>query len=84
MQNLIRKELVAIETDPLLDPIERAQRKQSLYEAYSNLSSTSPSNVNGICLTNNNTNSGLDLSPLSSHFRYNNDNIESVLGKVII
>ncbi|XP_065214076.1 RING finger protein unkempt [Planococcus citri] len=80
--NWIRKELVAIETDPLLDPIERAQRKQSLYEEYSNLSSTSPSNVNGICL-NNNINSGLDLSPLSSHFRYNNDNIESVLGSKV-
>lgn len=83
LQSLIRKELVAIETDPLLDPIERAQRKQSLYEAYSNLSSTSPSNVNGICL-NNNTNSGLDLSPLTSHFRYNNDNIDSVLGKLVL
>ncbi len=78
-QNLIRKELVAIETDPLLDPIERAERKQSLYEAFSNLSNTNSTNPNGICI-NNNSNSTLNLSPLSSHFRYNSDAIDSVLG----
>ncbi|XKL60734.1 hypothetical protein PGB90_007791 [Kerria lacca] len=77
--NLIRKELVAIETDPLLDPIERAERKQSLYEAFSNLSNTSSTNPNGICISNNN-NTTLTLSPLSSHFRYNNETIDSVLG----
>ncbi|KAK7575995.1 hypothetical protein V9T40_012281 [Parthenolecanium corni] len=76
--NLIRKELVAVETDPLLDPIERAERKQSLYEAYSNLSNTNSTNPNGICLSNNNN--SLSLSPLSSHFRYNNDAMDSVLG----
>lgn len=79
--NLIKKELVAIETNTLLDPIERAQRKQSLYEAFSNLSNTSSSNPNGICINNGHSNTTLNLSPLTSHFRYSTDPIDSVLGK---
>lgn len=68
-QGEIRKQVVAIDSDPLLTKAEKAQLKQGLYSAYS---------LNG---TLGNHSLATTVSPLSSSF-YPNDTVESVVGKV--
>ncbi|KAJ8664328.1 hypothetical protein QAD02_005990 [Eretmocerus hayati] len=63
----IRKQLMMIESDPLLTKAEKAQKKQNLYIAY-NLNSMTPQPTIS--------------SPLSSAF-YPNDTVESVLGNAL-
>ncbi|XP_017884833.1 RING finger protein unkempt isoform X8 [Ceratina calcarata] len=66
----IRKQMVAIDSDPLLTKAEKAQQKQSLYIAYS---------LNG---TLGNHSLATTVSPLSSSF-YPNDTVESVVGNAL-
>ncbi|XP_048268150.1 RING finger protein unkempt isoform X5 [Bombus affinis] len=66
----IRKQVVAIDSDPLLTKAEKAQQKQSLYIAYS---------LNG---TLGNHSLATTVSPLSSSF-YPNDTVESVVGNAL-
>jgi len=68
-QNEIRKQIVAIDSDPLLTKAEKAQQKQSLYIAY---------NLNGTLGSHSLTTT---VSPLSNSF-YSNDTVESVVGKL--
>lgn len=67
-QSDIRKQMLAIENDPLLTKAEKSQRKQSLYIAY---------NLNG-SLSGHSL--GTAVSPLSNSF-YPNDTVESVVGE---
>ncbi|XP_053987134.1 RING finger protein unkempt isoform X8 [Hylaeus anthracinus] len=66
----IRKQMVAIDSDPLLTKAEKAQQKQSLYIAYS---------LNG---TLGSHSLATTVSPLSSSF-YPNDTVESVVGNAL-
>ncbi|XP_033178736.1 RING finger protein unkempt isoform X5 [Bombus impatiens] len=66
----IRKQVVAIDSDPLLTKAEKAQLKQGLYSAYS---------LNG---TLGNHSLATTVSPLSSSF-YPNDTVESVVGNAL-
>ncbi|XP_077259899.1 RING finger protein unk isoform X7 [Temnothorax americanus] len=68
--NEIRKQMVAIDSDPLLTKAEKAQQKQSLYIAY---------NLNG---TLGSHPLATTVSPLSNSF-YSNDTVESVLGNAL-
>ncbi|XP_071637045.1 RING finger protein unkempt isoform X16 [Temnothorax longispinosus] len=68
--NEIRKQMVAIDSDPLLTKAEKAQQKQSLYIAY---------NLNG---TLGSHSLATTVSPLSNSF-YSNDTVESVLGNAL-
>ncbi|XP_033213614.1 RING finger protein unkempt homolog isoform X5 [Belonocnema kinseyi] len=65
----IRKQVVQIESDPLLTKAEKAQRKQSLYLAY---------NLNGSL----GHSLASTVTPLSSSF-YSNDTVESVVGNAL-
>ncbi|XP_015590748.1 putative E3 ubiquitin-protein ligase UNKL isoform X8 [Cephus cinctus] len=66
----IRKQMMAIDSDPLMTKAEKAQRKQSLYIAY---------NLNGTLGSHSLTST---VSPLSSSF-YPNDTVESVVGTAL-
>ncbi|XP_014470157.1 PREDICTED: RING finger protein unkempt isoform X7 [Dinoponera quadriceps] len=68
--NEIRKQMVAIDSDPLLTKSEKAQQKQSLYIAY---------NLNG---TLGSHSLATAVSPLSNSF-YSNDTVESVVGNAL-
>ncbi|XP_032672983.1 RING finger protein unkempt isoform X9 [Odontomachus brunneus] len=68
--NEIRKQMVAIDSDPLLTKSEKAQQKQSLYIAY---------NLNG---TLGSHSLATTVSPLSNSF-YSNDTVESVVGNAL-
>ncbi|XP_067208205.1 RING finger protein unkempt isoform X8 [Linepithema humile] len=68
--NEIRKQMVAIDSDPLLTKAEKAQQKQSLYIAY---------NLNG---TLGSHSLATTVSPLSNSF-YSNDTVESVVGNAL-
>jgi len=68
-QSLIKKQMIAIDSDPLLDPLEKAQRKQSIYLAFS---------------INNSGSMASAVSPLSTPFYPASDTVESVVGKDII
>jgi hypothetical protein len=65
-QNLIKKQMIAIDSDPLLDPLEKAQRKQSIYLAFS---------------INNSGSMASAVSPLATPFYPASDTVESVVGK---
>ncbi|XP_015117814.1 RING finger protein unkempt isoform X5 [Diachasma alloeum] len=67
----IRKQMMAIESDPLLTKSEKAQRKQSLYIAYG---------LNG-SLGNHSLTS--TVSSLSTNSFYPNDTVESVVGNAL-
>ena len=67
-QNLIKKQMIAIDSDPLLDPLEKAQRKQSIYLAFS---------------INNSGSVASAVSPLSTPFYPACDTVESVVGEDI-
>ncbi|XP_046622968.1 putative E3 ubiquitin-protein ligase UNKL isoform X4 [Neodiprion virginianus] len=66
----IRKQMMAIESDPLLNKAEKAQRKQSLYIAF---------NLNG---TLGSHSLGSTVSPRSTSF-YPSDTVESVIGNAL-
>jgi hypothetical protein len=66
LQNLIKKQMIAIDSDPLLDPLEKAQRKQSIYLAFS---------------INNSGSVASAVSPLSTPFYPASDTVESVVGE---
>lgn len=68
-QSLIKKQMIAIDSDPLLDPLEKAQRKQSIYLAFS---------------INNSGSVASAVSPLSTPFYPASDTVESVVGEDII
>lgn len=68
-QSLIKKQMIAIDSDPLLDPLEKAQRKQSIYLAFS---------------INNSGSMASAVSPLSTPFYPASDTVESVVGEDII
>jgi hypothetical protein len=68
-QSLIKKQMIAIDSDPLLDPLEKAQRKQSIYLAFS---------------INNSGSMASAVSPLSTPFYPASDTVESVVGEGII
>jgi hypothetical protein len=68
-QSLIKKQMIAIDSDPLLDPLEKAQRKQSIYLAYS---------------INNSGSMASAISPLSTPFYPASDTVESVVGEDFI
>ncbi|CAH0385837.1 unnamed protein product [Bemisia tabaci] len=73
---LVRKQIIAIDNDPLLDPIEKTQRKQGFYLALS---------MNNNQHSMNNTFSSA-ISPLTNHFSspYQPcDTIESVVGNAL-
>jgi hypothetical protein len=59
----------AIDSDPLLDPLEKAQRKQSIYLAFS---------------INNSGSVASAVSPLSTPFYPASDTVESVVGEDMI
>jgi hypothetical protein len=65
-QNLIKKQMIAIDSDPLLDPLEKAQRKQSIYLTFS---------------INNSGSMASAVSPLATPFYPASDTVESVVGK---
>ncbi|XP_043485033.1 RING finger protein unkempt homolog isoform X4 [Leptopilina heterotoma] len=65
----IRKQVVAIENDPLMTKGEKAQRKQNLYLAY---------NLNGSL----GHSLGSSVTPLTNSF-YTNDTVESVVGNAL-
>ncbi|XP_011298446.1 RING finger protein unkempt homolog isoform X1 [Fopius arisanus] len=67
----IRKQIMAIENDPLLTKSEKAQRKQNIYIAYG---------LNG-SLGNHGLTS--TVSPLSANSFYGNDTVESVVGNAL-
>ncbi|GFG31266.1 hypothetical protein Cfor_03270 [Coptotermes formosanus] len=67
-QSLIKKQMIAIDSDPLLDPLEKAQRKQSIYLAFSINNSGSVSSA---------------VSPLSTPFYPASDTVESVVGNAL-
>jgi len=66
--SLIRKQMIAIDSDPLLDPLEKAQRKQSIYLAFS---------------INNSGSVASAVSPLSTPFYPASDTVESVVGNAL-
>ncbi|KAL2740214.1 putative E3 ubiquitin-protein ligase UNKL isoform X3 [Vespula squamosa] len=66
----IRKQMVAIDSDPLLTKAEKAQQKQSLFITY---------NLNG---TLGSHSLATTVSPLSNSF-YPNDTVESVVGNAL-
>ena len=61
--------MIAIDSDPLLDPLEKAQRKQSIYLAFS---------------INNSGSMASAVSPLSTPFYPASDTVESVVGEDMI
>ncbi|XP_014213672.1 putative E3 ubiquitin-protein ligase UNKL isoform X2 [Copidosoma floridanum] len=65
--NDVRKQLISIESDPLLTKAEKAQKKQNLYIAY-NFNSLTPQTA---------------LSSSLSNSFYQNDTVESVLGNAL-
>ncbi|XP_053596460.1 RING finger protein unkempt isoform X6 [Microplitis demolitor] len=68
--NELRKQVIAIENDPILTKSEKLQRKQSLVLAY---------NLNGSL----GHSLGSTVSPLSSSSFYPNDTVESVVGNAL-
>ncbi|XP_029175023.1 RING finger protein unkempt homolog isoform X7 [Nylanderia fulva] len=66
----IRKQMIAIDSDPLLSKADKAQQKQGLYIAY---------NLNG---TLGSHSLATTVSPLSNSF-YSNDTVESVVGNAL-
>lgn len=66
--SLIKKQMIAIDSDPLLDPLEKAQRKQSIYLAFS---------------INNSGSVASAVSPLSTPFYPASDTVESVVGNAL-
>jgi hypothetical protein len=68
-QSLIKKQMIAIDSDPHLDPLEKAQRKQSIYLAFS---------------INNSGSVASAVSPLSTPFYPACDTVESVVGEGIV
>lgn len=68
-QSLIKKQMIAIDSDPLLDPLEKAQRKQNIYLAFS---------------INNSGSVASAVSPLSTPFYPASDTVESVVGEDMI
>jgi hypothetical protein len=68
-QSLIEKQMIAIDSDPRLDPLEKAQRKQSIYLAFS---------------INNSGSVASAVSPLATAFYPASDTVESVVGKQFI
>jgi hypothetical protein len=58
--------MIAIDSDPLLDPLEKAQRKQNIYLAFSINDSGSMASA---------------VSPLATPFYPASDTVESVVGK---
>jgi len=61
--------MIAIDSDPLLDKLEKAQRKQSIYLAFSISNSGSVASA---------------VSPLATPFYPASDTVESVVGKEFI
>lgn len=61
--------MIAIDSDPLLDPLEKAQRKQSIYLAFSISNSGSMASA---------------VSPLATPFYPASDTVESVVGKAFL
>ncbi|XP_034935039.1 RING finger protein unkempt homolog isoform X5 [Chelonus insularis] len=68
--NEIRKQIMAIDSDPLLTKSEKIQRKQNLLLPY---------NLNGTLSSHSLT----TVSPLSSSSFYPNDTVESVVGNAL-
>ncbi|XP_033610946.1 RING finger protein unkempt homolog isoform X2 [Cryptotermes secundus] len=66
--SLIKKQMIAIDSDPLLDPLEKAQRKQSIYLAFS---------------INNSGSVASAVSPLATAFYPASDTVESVVGNAL-
>ncbi|KAK0169931.1 hypothetical protein PV328_010559 [Microctonus aethiopoides] len=69
--NEVRKQLVALDTDPLLTKTEKLQRKQNIFMAYG---------LNGSLGNHSLT---ATVSPLSSSSFYPNDTVESVVGNAL-
>ena len=65
----MKKQMMAIDNDPLLDPVEKAQRKQSIYLAFS---------------INNSGTMASAVSPLATPFYPACDTVESVVGKFLL
>ncbi|XP_069691291.1 RING finger protein unkempt [Periplaneta americana] len=66
--SLIKKQMIAIDSDPHLDPLEKAQRKQSIYLAFS---------------INNSGSMASAVSPLATPFYPASDTVESVVGNAL-
>jgi hypothetical protein len=61
--------MIAIDSDPLLDPLEKAQRKQSIYLSFN---------------INNSGSAASAVSPLATAFYPASDTVESVVGKEFV
>ncbi|KAJ9578701.1 hypothetical protein L9F63_005063, partial [Diploptera punctata] len=66
--SLMENKMMAIENDPLLDPVEKSQRKQSIYLAFS---------------INNSGSMASAVSPLATPFYPACDTVESVVGNAL-
>ncbi|XP_039289799.1 putative E3 ubiquitin-protein ligase UNKL [Nilaparvata lugens] len=74
---LIRNQIMALDNDPLMDPVEKAQRRQSLYMALHGLSNQNLNN------SQQQQSSLIAISPMSNHFYPPCDTIESVVGNAL-
>ncbi|XP_075231656.1 RING finger protein unk isoform X1 [Lycorma delicatula] len=78
---MIKKQMLAVDNDPLLDPVEKAQRKQSLYLALSMSNHNQINNQQTNTQQHQQSSSLIPMSPLGNHFYSSSiDPIESVVG----
>ncbi|KAL7635578.1 UNVERIFIED_CONTAM: hypothetical protein RMT77_014647 [Armadillidium vulgare] len=84
---LLRKQWASIESDPTLDPLEKAKRKRSLILASSGVASSSTHTLSSIPPSFNssmqNTYLSSNVSPLAPPFYPTSDTVQSVIGNAL-